>query len=227
MEQQYYVIIGDIINSRGYAPTRRLEIQNFLQELINTLNQRTDIQYLSHLVISQGDEIQATFFDIKAAMLVCDLVSLSLKTINVEMRFGIGYGNLITKKETESTRMDGPVFWNAREAIATVKVENYYGKVNLHYVSKSRSDASINIIIGLQELVKNSWSSSQVEFCLSILMKFGYHVPSNKEIAILLNDESEIGLRQSNYSSVSNRLKSTQIGLFCESRLHIASLTKK
>lgn len=227
MEKSRFVLIGDIIGSKKYKADNRRMIQKELIEQITLINSREDINIVSNLMISQGDEIQGVFDDFKSTLLASDLISLRMKKMKVAIRFGIGHGRLITDVFSQSTMMDGPVYWNARSAIEEVKTHNYYGRVNMKFVSELYDDNSINAVLKLQEIIRNQWSSTQVEFCYKILDYSSYVVPSNKTIVEILSSEDNGKSTNTSVSSVSNRLKSTQISLYCETRLHLIELINK
>ena len=114
-------LIGDIVSSRQVA--RRGEFQTRLAALLKQISSRNPV-LVSPYTITLGDEFQAVY---KAAdTLFLDIFTIMTELFPVEVRFGVGLGELTTSiNKKQALGMDGPAFHRAREAISGLKKTDY------------------------------------------------------------------------------------------------------
>ena len=115
----YVSLIIDIEKSRNYGVEERNEIQNFMSECVELLNQIFTEQIERFVTFSGGDELQGLFKEVTAAFLYFRIFEIMMRPVSV--RAGIGVGEWTVKVEPGlSTQQDGPAYHRARKAIEEV-----------------------------------------------------------------------------------------------------------
>jgi hypothetical protein len=115
---QAIAVIGDIVLSKDI--TRRDAFQRKLATTLEKLGEEKGSGLASPFTITLGDEFQAVYRS--SGGLWADLVTLLAEVHPVQVRFGIGIGELTTKlNPKQALGMDGPTFHWARAAITTLK----------------------------------------------------------------------------------------------------------
>jgi len=116
-EKHYFAVIGDIIGSRNVDD--RADLQRQLDAGLAEVNRQFTDQIASKYLLTIGDEFQGllrTSEDIDKI-----LASLRAAVHPVDLRFGIGVGELTTPLREQAIGMDGPCFQRARAAIERAK----------------------------------------------------------------------------------------------------------
>lgn len=213
----YVALIGDIIDSKSIND--RLVFQENLKQVLNQLNHRFDETLVSNLTLTLGDEFQCLCRDAKTALLIIDLLTLKYLQDGIAFRFGLGIGTIITDINSDiSIGADGPAYWAARSAIEFVYKENDNGNTSsyLAYMGDKDHNAKItfyNSIIKLQDAMRNNWTQTQREFAFSIIDLYEYDEFVSKDLAQKLKFSA---------AQVSNRVASTRIRQYTESRVQLA-----
>jgi len=160
--QNYLVIIGDVIKSRDIKDRGRF--QSIFQDEINThmsFPRPVDIKnnIVSQFTITIGDEFQGVLnlaSNLFKFILNFELAIKGHKSYNkLNFRYGFGVGKIVTKINRESAiGMDGPAFYHARESIEKAK------KFNLKYCFKStlKEDDNINTLLQWLSLETQKWN---------------------------------------------------------------------
>ncbi|NMA74777.1 MAG: DNA-binding protein, partial [Bacteroidales bacterium] len=118
--EKVFALIGDIIDSKSLK--NRKDIQNNLHKLLDGLNQKYESSIVSNLTLTLGDEFQGLFKDVECVLLVMDEINLTLSLKGINVRFGVGYGEITTDINPElSIGADGEAFWFARDAITHIR----------------------------------------------------------------------------------------------------------
>lgn len=106
-------VIGDIVDSRG-APDRGA----LHARLVRGLRACPDLaRVVRPFDITVGDEVQAVFADVGAAVAATLRLRLALDP-DVDLRFGIGWGSeQVLDAQRTPPLTDGPAWWAARRAI--------------------------------------------------------------------------------------------------------------
>jgi hypothetical protein len=119
MEAQEHVVavLGDVVGSRGHPdPGRR---RGLVSDALALANDR--LAPKQPLTPTIGDEFQGLFADLVSALEVTLVVRLALLG-EVDVRFGIGSGTLITFEASSAPfDQDGPAWWSARAAVDHVR----------------------------------------------------------------------------------------------------------
>lgn len=118
-------VIGDIIGSRDLGVQRPL-VQTKLFKVIADCNQKYSNAILSKFIITAGDEFQGL---LKQADVLPDIIWELETTFKYQIRFGIGCGILNTQLQDDAIGMDGPVWYEARDAIKDAFINKRNGGV--------------------------------------------------------------------------------------------------
>lgn len=112
-------LIGDIVKSKQYSGPSRGQLQVQFKEALAEINAQHEDDVLADFVITIGDEFQGL---LKTAECLPDIVwEIESYLRPVEMRLGIGLGNLDTPLAKDALAMDGPVWHRARQALSTAR----------------------------------------------------------------------------------------------------------
>lgn len=114
----FIAIIGDIRNSKE-LPARKV-VQDRLKTVLDTINAKYEAEIVSDFLITLGDEFQGLLTGGKNILRIIEEIKKELYP--VELRFGIGIGQITTEINTEmALGADGPGYYNARKAIEQLK----------------------------------------------------------------------------------------------------------
>lgn len=153
-------LIGDIVGSQKHAVLgTRLGIHKQFEEVLAELNQGCRSAILSNFIITLGDEFQGLLHD---PSVIPDLIwQIWVAIPEIEVRFGIGYGELATPLKREAAiGMDGPAFYRARTAIRTAWRDKALGGV---YDGFNDDDAVLGGISRILHEHRSRWSVHQQE----------------------------------------------------------------
>lgn len=117
--EKYIAIICDIKNSK--KSDDRSALQNKIFSIVSKINEEYQGQLKMNFTVTTGDEFQGL---IGTPEKLFDIIHKLISYFgDVKLRFGVGLGNLITPIYDTKTSLgtDGPVWWNAREAINELK----------------------------------------------------------------------------------------------------------
>lgn len=198
-KQEYIAIIGDIHDSRLIE--NREETQKQLLESLKQVNKKYQKELASKFSISMGDSFQG-LLDLNAPFMEI-ILDIELALLPVEIRFGIGIGEIATAIDSKNSQLnDGPAYHRARRTIEWIEQsEQQYAtrKTNILLLSEqneTKSDRLINAIFALNTAIKSKWSDRQKEIIKAYL--------ENNENQYDTAHALDIG-----QSSVSKSLKST------------------
>ncbi len=106
-------LIGDLVGSKEF-PDREL-LQEELLKALDRVNSHS--RPIRELQITIGDEFQGTFSTIAEGLDASLQIRLELRAM-VDVRFGLGWGEVYTHSPRESAYgEDGPAWWTARAAL--------------------------------------------------------------------------------------------------------------
>ena len=203
---QYYALIGDIIESRHLA--NRAQQQEALNRVLDNLNDRYQAHLASRFSLTLGDEFQGLVKVGAPIFQMIDELRLALPELN--LRFGLGLGEILTSiNPAFSLGADGPAYWRAREAIQQVHQQHHYETVHVYLLTgQENQDTILNHSLALSEFVRSSWIQSQMETFRTIL-DLGYYQSrfDQKRVA------SALGLSSSAFAK---RMKSSGIKLYLD-----------
>lgn len=151
----YYVITADVINSRKYKG---------LAEVTHKGIKKINEEYRSFIVadfnLFRGDEIQGVAVpEVNAVQMIR---RFRYYLIPLKVRVGVGRGEIeegLDKKY--SWEMNGPAFYNSREALESVK--NSKQEATRFYGYAPELDREINVVYCLLDAIQGNWSHKQWE----------------------------------------------------------------
>lgn len=108
-------------------------------------------------------EFQALLGPTSHIFQLIEQIQLAMKP--VELRFGIGIGEMLTpinKVQVQSIGSDGPAFWRARQAINHIHDKNDYGASQIALVcDKPELQEMINSLLTTGDFIKSTWTKNQ------------------------------------------------------------------
>jgi SatD family (SatD) len=155
-QKQYFLILGDVINSRSIADRKAFEkkIKLAIQQVAKTYDSslKLPIQRWKGL-----DEIALIVNDVENIFSVLQCINKII--FPNQMRFVVTKGSLILPKNVvEISKLDGDIFTKASELMAELKKEKLI--VKLDAVDAERDFALENQINGFY-ILKENWTEKQ------------------------------------------------------------------
>jgi len=181
-------LIGDLIGSRQVKD--RNTLQEKLKDIFKKLNKENK-SIVSPYTLTLGDEFQVVYRNGRNVLF--DAVQICEKIYPQKIRFSYGIGKITTKINPEqSTGMDGPAFYNARNGMSDLKRRNrdiefsitgvdsygHYGKLLVsglklfgHQINEYKQN-SLQILINLYSGNKPKVIASQIGISIQAVYKF-------------------------------------------------------
>ena len=177
-------IIGDLIKSKGIKD--RDLVQSKLRNILEIVNRNYASMIASDFTITLGDEFQGVLKQGPMILEMLDRIKFEMKP--VEIRFGIGMGEISTKIfRDNSLGADGSAYWNAREAINALKKNNDYATSKVFVVAEKEKQwlNVMNESLRMCDYLESKWRGSQLEFMCRMIQNYGYDIDiKQKTIAI-------------------------------------------
>lgn len=166
----FIAIIGDIRNSRELES--RKEIQDKLNKTLKEINIKYEEDIESKFVITLGDEFQGLLS--KGKRLLHVIQDIRMQLYPVEVRFGIGIGEITTDINTEmALGADGPGYYRARDAIEIIKANEKKNRTVAADIrlenDNDKQKILINTIFELVKVIEQDWTERQREIIWNIL----------------------------------------------------------
>jgi DNA-binding CsgD family transcriptional regulator len=160
----YVALIGDIRASRKIED--RDGAQKNLRDALGHINEKYSKDIASKFTITLGDEFQGLLLHGENIMSI--ISEIERKLYPVELRFGIGIGEISTRIDPEiSIGADGPGYHRARAAILFLKKnekKKQSGKSDVRIETDVQNQSAaelINVILSLMTAMKRSWTDRQ------------------------------------------------------------------
>ncbi len=180
--EPFIAIIGDIKQSKTIE--NRREVQEKLKSALDEINKNHSDDIASKFSITLGDEFQGLLRNGKNTMDI--ITEIEMEMYPVEIRFGVGIGAITTDVNKEmSLGADGPAYYNARNAIETLKDDEKKRQTDAAYIrletdgDNIAATIMINTIMTLLTVIKDSWSDRQREIIWDMLK----HQDSQTDVA--------------------------------------------
>lgn len=161
LENNYFVLIADIINSRSIE--NRFEIQEKYILLSQTLNNKYNDDIASKFIVTMGDEMEGLLKEPKNLFSIIKDIETTM--FPIKLRFSIGVGSINTKIDFEnSIRIDGDAYHRARLGIDTIKTLNKKNPNTYRIMIKSSHevcDKLLNSNLMLCNSLRESWTKKQ------------------------------------------------------------------
>jgi len=144
MKKEIAVLI-DLKNSRGHSTTQRLNLQKYIMDLVNHLNEIFDKSLIKKVVFNGGDCVQGVFDSLLAAFLYVRLFKMLMYPH--EIYIGIGFERIEIKiDELDSFGQDGTAYHLASAAIDVAKDSAGH---RMLLSSNRRSDVVVNAMFSM------------------------------------------------------------------------------
>jgi len=152
---RYVAVIGDVKQSRHAE--NRWELQKTLERALDGVNETLRDELAARFVVTLGDEFQGLLKGPVTIMRVLNALEAGLD--GTPMRYGVGFGTLMTDLREHAIGMDGPCFYMAREAVVAGKGADRWATVS----GFGSDDEVLNGLLGLIGAVRRRWTSVQRE----------------------------------------------------------------
>jgi hypothetical protein len=212
----YIAIIGDIKNSKQFK--NRKELQNKLNEVIDTINKNYENDLASLFMITLGDEFQGLLKNGKSLVYILD--QFEREMFPVKIRFGVGIGEITTEINYNiPLGADGPAYYNARSMIEEIKTSEKKHKeikvsVKLCMQENSETSEILNSFFLLLTIAKEKWTSRRVEIITTYINCGGTQEDAAKKLEINQSNVQK-ALASSNFYSYSKVLDFLSRQLSC------------
>lgn len=180
------VMMASIMNPKEIENRNEFQVQ--LKILLEAINNNYSNQFVNNFKIQSGDKIVGVLHSFNNVAKILDEINLGLFPIKI--KWGLGLGTIeTTSLLLQDEELDGPAFWNAKEALETIVKYDYYGK-SLSYFKSDASgfvDERVNSLLRLQDSLRLTWTRDQSFVIESIIKKYGYEKFVQKEFAKEVN----------------------------------------
>ena len=152
------VIIGDVCGSRKMAVNERYEGQLFIKSTIIQVNEKLAALIEAPFMITRGDEFQGVLRNLGSALEI--MLEFERLLFPLQLRYGIGKGQIQKMGSKIPIEMDGPAFHRADEALTQVKKRKQFIQCN---TGTTNNDLLINTIFYLTSAIKSRWNQLNFE----------------------------------------------------------------
>lgn len=157
----YCAMIGDLINSKKLPAEDRAAIQERLKALLNGVNENFSSFLVSPFLMTLGDEFQGVLTAAKPALEIIEFLGQNLMEFPIQIRYGIGIGELSTSVNREQALGDdGPAYYYARQGIEQLKKDGWTG-FPVSIQTGSADCGLLHCCCQLLNEVAEMWSASQ------------------------------------------------------------------
>ena len=169
----YCAMIGDLINSKKLPAEDRAAIQERLKALLNGVNENFSSFLVSPFLMTLGDEFQGVLTAAKPALEIIEFLGQNLMEFPIQIRYGIGIGELSTSVNREQALGDdGPAYYYARQGIEQLKKDGWTG-FPVSIQTGSADCGLLHCYCQLLNEVAEMWSASQRNCILNMeIMNF-------------------------------------------------------
>jgi hypothetical protein len=155
-------VIIDIVASREVDASRRKKFDRLLREALGEVYERFKDSCVAAPALTQGDSVELLVNSWQPIVFLFH----KLLVDGFEFRAGFGTGDIIIQKEL-ADECDGPVFWNAREALDEIKRMKYLDRsAGFKFDEKTRDNETTAVIYSI--LIYTTLlglSMTQVQYC--------------------------------------------------------------
>lgn len=152
---RYVAVIGDVRRSRHAE--NRWELQKTLERALEGVNDILRHELAARFVVTLGDEFQGLLKSPATIMRVLNALEAGLD--GTPLRYGVGWGTLMTDLREDAIGMDGPCFHMAREAVVAGKGADRWVTVS----GFGPDDEVLNGLLWLIGAVRRRWTRVQRE----------------------------------------------------------------
>jgi len=179
-DQKYIAIIGDLRHSRRAED--RADLQRRLLAAIDELKSKPDFFAFFESMFPEVKNVAATALPVAATLTAGDevqaLLTSGFATFRVlyqltdavspaSMTFGLGFGTVSTDLSDNVALVDGPVFHNARDALAVARQKGFWCAAK----GFGEDDAIVTALLSMVGALRSRWTERQDEFIEMILQE--------------------------------------------------------
>ncbi len=175
-DRLYTVVIGDVQGSKRLDNEFRYQTQLFIKSSIIQVNEEFADFIEAPFTITKGDEFQGLLPSLKSAFEV--IRALERITFPVQLRFGIGVGEVLKMGGKLPIEMDGPAFHRANEALTAAKKRKCWSCIA---TPDPQIDLLINTILYLIQGIRSKWSERHFRLYWSYLDLGTYREVADRE----------------------------------------------
>ncbi len=135
-------VIIDIVASREFTARKRKSLDKKIRKILIEMYNRFTKNCLAVPSLTQGDSIELLVNNWLPIIFILHRLLMD----DLELRVGLGTGKVIVHNE-DADECDGPVFWNARQALDQVKRAKYMKSPVGFIFDKRTSNKEENIVI--------------------------------------------------------------------------------
>ena len=183
----YFAIIGNLIHSKDNADLQRAEAK--LKEVFDEVNEKYSSEIALHFSLTTHKEFQGLLSDSFRILEIIDRIRIKMEPVDIQ--FGIGIGDIAGKIDSRlSEELDGPAFWNAREAIIKLDQSDDYGNTKILIMSDENKHITriMNENLRLCDYIESRWRETQKEVVEFSILNFGYDLKVKQtDLARMLN----------------------------------------
>lgn len=169
----YFAVIGNIVQSKDI--TNHFRIEEKLKEVLDEINEKYATEIALDFVLTTGNEFKGLLSGSLRILEIIDRIRIMMGPVDI--RFGIGIGEIDGKIDNRlSVGVDGPAFWNAREAILEIDNADDYGKTKILIMSDENKHITriMNDNLRLCDYIESRWRETQKEVVEFSILHFGY-----------------------------------------------------
>ncbi len=149
----YTVLIGDISGSKRLSGMDRYQTQLFVKSAVVQINEQFRSYIEAPMTITKGDEFQG-LIDLPAHAFEI-IQTLQKMVFPIQVRYGIGIGNIYRMGGVLPIEMDGPAFHRANRALNVAKKR----KSEVWLISEMEPmDQLVNTVFSLMTAIKSRWN---------------------------------------------------------------------
>lgn len=183
----YFAIIGNLINSKDIPDYQSVDEK--LKEVFIEVNEKYSREIALHFSLTTQNEFQGLLSGGFRILEIIDWIRIKMEPVDI--RFGIGIGEIDRKIDSPlSDAIDGPAFWNAREAIIELNQSDDYGKTKILIMSDENKQITriMNENLRLCDYIESRWRETQKEVVAFSILNFGYDLKVKQtDLARMLN----------------------------------------
>ncbi|MFW9890325.1 MAG: SatD family protein [Candidatus Thorarchaeota archaeon] len=158
--------IIDIVASRDTPVGERRKLDRKIRGVIDETYKRFKEYCIAMPALTQGDSIELLINSWQPIVFLLHRLLME----ELEVHVGLGTGEIIIHNE-KADDCDGPVFWNAREALDEVKSMTYKKRSASFKIDENTSDKEsaivVNVVLFFASLLR--LSKTQLQYCFYYL----------------------------------------------------------
>lgn len=210
----YFMIIGELSGLK--TRQERVQVEKRLTEILDKVNEEYAEVIASNFTMTIGNEFQGLLQRGDKTMEIIDVIRFHME--GVALLFGIGAGDIETRITKLSIGLDGPAYWNAREALLKIHEDNDYGNLMIRIGAEENASLVriMNETLRLCGYMESRWRDTQRDLVHEAVLLHGHDL-SVKQIDLA----RELGLSS---QAINQRIQSSGYYSYVRARREISQL---